>query len=523
MSEIEKIISTYDDVQRRLKGSPLLFGHYYCSQYFPSRSPSFHAKLSNEMMIYNRLAVAAPRESAKSTISSFLKTLHAVCYRHKRHIIIIQNTLSKSCSSLYAVKHQLQYNDGINRDFGIEFIRDAKEECIVQYPDGEQARILCKGYEQMGSIRGERFNELRPDLIIIDDLEDDEMVKSPERRRDLQDVYDDAVEPAVDRKRGQIIFIGTVLHDDSLISKVVNKDMYKEFRKLKYKALHNDVSLWEEKWSVDELKAIEASKPEKFAKEYQNDPVSGVNRSFNKEDFRYWSVEEGNAILFGADGRIMRRYLLSDCVAAIGCDLAWEEKKRNDYTAVIPGLLTPDDDILFDDYFCKKGVRPNTFLDMLFSMEAKYRAMTGSSVYIGFEKAKLEKVMKWLAGQEMRRRGEYLILKDVKWDGDKISRIVTTLEPRYSNHTIFHKRGYGEYEYQLLRVPEGVHDDLPDAAQVCVKLLKYPKTKKKEVESDNHFNWLLRREKAKKSRGQYVFGQKDKRDTFPFKTHESFI
>jgi hypothetical protein len=511
----------YNEVHGKLSQSPLGFGFYFCPEYFRVTSAGFHVKIATEMMVSRRLGIAAPRESAKSSLASFLKTLHAVCYKHKNHVIIIQNTLSKACSSLYAVKHQIKYNEKIRACFGISFIKDATDETIFVHPDGTQIRVVCKGKDQMGSIRGERFNEWRPDLILGDDIEDDEMVRSPERRRELREVFDDAVEPAVDREKGQIILIGTVLHDDALIARVVGNEYYLDWRKLKYKALHEGRSLWPEKWSVEALQAIEANNPDKFAKEYQNDPVSGRNSSFNREDFRYWTIKDGCAVLYNADDEVQSSYELRSCVAAVGCDLAWEEKRNSDFTALIPGLLTPGNEILMDEYFCKKGVRPDELVELIYGMDAKYSAMTGGVVTFGFEKAKHEKIMKWMLGKEMKRRGKYLVLKDVRWDGDKITRIITKLQPRYHNHAIFHRRNFGEYENQLLRVPDGTHDDLPDAAQILERLLRYPKTGKKVETVDSEFDWLRNKHIQKNRVKPFVFGHKQAR-AFPFKTTEAY-
>jgi hypothetical protein len=175
-----------------------------------------------------------------------------------------------------------------------------------------------------------------------------------------------------------------------------------------------------------------------------------------------------------------------------------------------------------DEYFCKKGVRPDELTNLLFDMKNKYESLTGGSVVFGFEKAKHEKIMKWMLGKEMQKRNEYLILKDIKWDKDKITRIITRLQPRYSNHTLFHRTNYGEYENQLLRLPEGVHDDLPDAAQIVETLLRYPKKKRKEIEYDGHFEWLMKQERKKVEKRPFVFGQKGNAGQFPFKTSKSY-
>lgn len=521
---VEVIEQTIKRVAEKFNGNPFLFGMAVFQRYFYKQSSSFHKKIMGEVVKCARLAIAAPRESAKSVYLGFLYPMYCIVFKKKHFIVFLMNTEEKAKGALNGIKKEVRENR-ILSIFGIVITKDTETDTIFTHPDGFQVRVLCKGATQMGSIRGERFGPYRIELLVVDDLEDDEMVRNPDRRRELQEVFDDACEPAVDRDVGQIIFIGTVLHDDSLIAKVTSKEFYKEYRKLFYQALNpvTGKSLWEQKWTVSQLKEIERANPDKFAKEYQNDPVSGIRRSFKKEDWRYWNYNNDNAVLYNADGTVYNSYAVADCKAGIGCDLAWEEKRSSDYTVILPGLLTPGDDILVDDFVCEKGMKPDKFIDILFPMVSKYEKMTNGIVEIGFEKAKLEKVMKWLLSREYAKRKKYLIVKDVKWDTDKTTRIITRLQPRYVNHTIYHKRNMGELEYQLLRLPDGTHDDIADGLSVLEQILKYPKSKKRTPDYDDEFEWLLKQVREKNKVRPYSFGCKEKaKDNFPLPCHKSY-
>ena len=468
-----------EELRQKFEEDPLLFGRYYFPEYFRKRTPSFHLKILIEAIKNKFFAIAAPRGSAKSTILLFLYLIHRVAFKKVHFVIIVSNTFSKASQALEAIKSEFKHNESFRRDFGCDITKDREGDSVLKFTDGHEIRILCKGSEQIGSIRGEKFGAYRPDLMLIDDLEDDEMVRNPDRRRELCELYDEALIKAGEPGVTQVIAIGTILHDDSLMAKLVSCEYYKEYRKLLYRARYEangeTLSLWDDKWTVDDLNEEEQRKPQVFAKEMQNDPVSGLMSQIDRKDFRYWSITEGNAVLFDDKGYIKFKYSFRDCKPAIACDLAWEEKRTSDFSVIMPGFLTPGNDLLIDNYICKKGLRPQEIYEILFSMEERLRSLTGSSVPIGFEKAKLEKVIKHLLKQEMRKRNKYLIFKDLAWDKDKNERILTRLQPRYSQHTIYHRHGMGELENQIVRVPHGVHDDLPDAEQDLVQLLDYPK------------------------------------------------
>lgn len=476
-----------------LKANPLLWGKFYLPHHFRLATPPFHLHLLQQALNHRFLAVAAPRASAKSTILSFLYPLHSLCFSTHHFIVIVSNTYKKAAGALDNLKREFADNRLLKDHFFITPTRDAEGDSVFRHRTGFEARVLCKGAEQIGAIRGEKFGAYRPDLIIVDDLEDDELVRNPERRIELKNLYDEALIPAGEVSNVKVLVIGTILHDDSLMAKLVSPDFYPEYHKIFFQARFEKegkrFSLWPQKWSVEDLDELERQKPEVFAKEYQNDPVSGLSSKFSKDDFRYWKIENLQYILFGSEGEIVSKGELSDCKPAIACDLAWEEKRESDYSVILPGFLTPTNDILVDDYIFKKGMRPNEIEDILFQMEQRLRAITGTVVPIGFEKAKIEKVVKWFLTQAMRRRNHYLLIKDLMWDTDKIQRIVTKLQPRYVQHVIYHKRGMGDLEGQLLRVPSGTHDDLPDALQGLTQLLEFPRFLKKAVTSDTAFEW----------------------------------
>ena len=477
-------------INKLFEENPLVWGHYVFPHHFRMDTPKFHVKILVESMKHRFFAVAAPRGSAKSTLLTFLKPIHAIAFKKKRFILICSNTFSKASGALEGIKSELKDNPTMKL-YKIKLRKDAEGDSIFRHPDGFECRVLCKGAEQLGSVRGEKFGAYRPDLILVDDLEDDELCRNPDRRRELKEVFDEALIPAADVEKCDVTIIGTILHDDSLMAKLVSKEFYPEYRKLRYKALRDkdgvETSLWATKWTVDQLKEMERMKPSVFAKEMQNDPVSGMASKFHREDFRYWSQENDAAVLYDAMNCFISKYAFTDCIGAIGCDLAWSEKRDADQSVIMAGLLTPKSDVLILKYIAERGMRPDRFADLLFSMHAMLVKLTGSFVYVGFEKAMLERVTQWVLKEEMRKRNTYITTKEVKWDADKVTRIETVLQPRYANHSLFHTRAMGDLEHQLLRFPSGTHDDLLDGEVIVVKLLQYPKKGKQRQPEDDKF------------------------------------
>jgi hypothetical protein len=253
-------------------------------------------------------------------------------------------------------------NELIKSTYKITTTVDTQNLTVFRHPDGFETQIVCFGMEQMGKIRGSKFGAFRPDLVVADDLETDELVRSRELREDLHRKFKDAVEPSIDVSADyRIVYIDTMKHYDSQLAKMLSDEMYTDFKKLRFKAVNidkdgNEYALWEERFPLSELKRLEKEDPISFAKEYQGDPVTGQSATFNASDFMRWTINSDDYILYDIDGGILSRGSLRDCRVAIGYDLAWEEGRRHDFTAIVPCYLTPNNEILVDYYINENGV-----------------------------------------------------------------------------------------------------------------------------------------------------------------------
>ena len=351
------------------------------------------------------------------------------------------------------------------------------------------------------------------------------MVRNPDRRKDLKDLYDEALIPAGEFGLVQVIVVGTILHDDSLIAKIVSKDYYPEYRKLLYRAkkLMPDgtyESLWHEKWSMYYLEQMEKEKPDVFAKEMQNDPVSGESQVFFKEDFRTWRRDVDKYVLFDKDNKIISMGSFKSCKSAIAIDLAWSERRTADDNVIMGWLLTPEYDLLIYSYIAQKGLRPDFINDYIFSLHTRLRALTGDYTPLGMEKAMREQVAKWDLQKEMRKRNHFITIKPIDWETDKIKRITSALLSRYKQHSIYHMAGMGDLENQLVRFPSGIHDDIVDCTQILSKMFDFSKSVRKEPSADDEFNfWRNAAIQAKKgeTKKHYNYGSKGikKRATIP--------
>ena len=105
---------------------PFFFARTYLPHYFHCKSAPFHFKLV-EMLerrptpgvgVVQPVAVAAPRDFAKTTITSFMYVLHQICFRQRHFIIIISATADLAADITAYIYLELCYNERLRHDFG---------------------------------------------------------------------------------------------------------------------------------------------------------------------------------------------------------------------------------------------------------------------------------------------------------------------------------------------------------------------------------------------------------------------
>lgn len=266
-------------------------GTFLSGRYDEARpTPHFHRE---GWALYSSPAVMAmliaPRDHAKSTGFTFDYTLAEVLFRTSDYVILVGSTEEGAVEQLGNIKEELLENEDLIREFGIEgFESEAKGDIIVRCKDGHRFRILARGAEQR--IRGRLWKGKRPNLLICDDMEDDEQVENADRRAKFRRWFFRAAKQALS-KSGKIRVHGTILHEDSLLSRLRRNKTWKH---LFYKAHESfdDFSniLWPERWSEAQLRArrqefIEDGDSAGYSQEFLNDPLDHSEAYLRKADF----------------------------------------------------------------------------------------------------------------------------------------------------------------------------------------------------------------------------------------------
>ena len=440
-------------------------------------TPEFHKELYALYMDFSKkkIAIAAPRGHAKSTVTNLIFLSWVIAYSKAHFIFIISNTLTQSKLHLETLKSEIAYNENFKTLYGIlRTDKWAAEDIQLK----NKIKIFARGSGQQ--IRGLKYLNYRPDLIILDDLEDDELVQSADRRVGLQRWLHSEVYPALDVNVGRILYIGTILHYDSLLNKIISPskdDAYIEWERRIYKAMLEDgKALWPEHLSYKDLEkirdeSINSGVGHLFYSEYQNEPRDSETQFFKRDDWRYW--EDGDL-----SGKLLNTFTT--------CDLAVSRSKQADYSVIVTVSIDTA-----GNYYIREIRRgrwsPKEIVDQIFLAYEKFRPQK-----VGVEDGIEWQTLRPYVDEEVLRRRIYLPLEELKHMGMSKKESPTRirgLDPLYRTHCMFHRADDENTRYleeELFRFPSAKHDDVIDALAYILHISKIPGEENNEY-ADNGF------------------------------------
>lgn len=485
------------------------FGRAYLPHYFSRESPTFHGELDDiwsqgvlkgldpyseskeiNKLKGNRRAIEAPRGHAKSTTFTFKDALHASLYAYKHYLIILSDSSDQAEGFLTDIKTELEENMAIREDFG-SLQGKVWKSSVILLSNGVKIDAIGSGKK----IRGRRHGQWRPDLIICDDLENDENVNTPEQRKKLANWYYKAVSKAGDTYT-DIVYIGTLLHYDSLLAKVFKNPEYKS-RKYQgvisfakdtalwatWEAIYIDLSneerqenartffednkeamligtevLWEAKLSYYDLMVIKLSEGDaSFNSEIQNDPIDPDNCTFNEEWFDFYrdgeiDFSDPKFIFVGANDPSLGKNKKSDTSSII--ILAKDTKTGYMYVLIASVERRKPDVIITDAIETSRRLK---------------RDYKKSIHKFGVESVQFQYFFKDVMAQRSMEQGEYLPIEEIQSVQNKDLRI-QSLQPFIKNGFIKFNEKHKTLLQQMKEYPMGKNDDAPDGLEMAVRL-----------------------------------------------------
>lgn len=429
-------------------------------------------------------AIAAPRGEAKSTLVSQLFVLWTIICGIKHYPVIVMDSIDQAYPMLEAIKAELVYNPRLLMDFpDVCGAGRVWQMGTILTRNDIKVQVAGSGKK----LRGLRHGPYRPDLVVLDDIENDEQVRSPEQREKLENWLKKTVLPlGTAGGKLDVIYIGTILHYDSVLSRTLKNPLWRVAR---FKALirwPDNMSLWDKweeilrnngadgemlanayyqqhraemdegaivSWSARPLLALMLIRARDghatFDAEYQNDPVSGEDAIFAGEGvFHFWVNRLAEWIFYGA------------CDPSLGL-----RGNSRDPSALLVGGFNRHSGILD---VVEAGIRkrvPDKIISDIIELQKIYRCQIWSVESVAFQEFLRTELIKRSA-----KAGIPVPARGVSPSADKLLRI-ESLQPHMVNGLIRLHSSQTTLIEQLRHFPKADHDDGPDALHMLWALV----------------------------------------------------
>lgn len=423
-------------------------------------------------------AIAAPRGEAKSTLVSQLFVLWCLVTGRKRYPVIVMDSIDQAYPMLEAIKAELEFNPRLMMDF---------PEACGQGRVWQAATIITRNDAKVqvaGSgkkLRGLRHGPYRPDLCVLDDIENDEQVRNPDQRDKLQSWLTKTVLPLGGAgSKFDVVYIGTILHYDSVLNRTLANKLW---RSAKFKALlkwPDNMALWERweetlrnegeeaadrlytrckddmdagsicSWAARPLLALMKIRArdghDTFDSEYQNDPVAGDNAPFAKV-IQFWVNRLPDWLFYGA---------IDPSLGKAGAS--------RDPSALLVGGFNRQTGILDVVEAQIKKRLPDRIIEDAIALQKQYRCLVWSVETVQFQAFLYSELVKRAAAA-----GIPFPARGVQPIADKLLRI-ESLQPHMANGLIRLHPSQTTLIDQLRHFPKADHDDGPDALHMLWSL-----------------------------------------------------
>jgi predicted phage terminase large subunit-like protein len=278
----------------------------------------------------------------------------------------------------------------------------------------------------------------------LDDIEGEENVSTAEQRDKLHKWMLSVLVPAMDPKNTRIRFVGTILHEDSLLNKALKSEAWHPMVLKAHNKTFSQI-LWPSRFTKDKLQALRSEfesqgKLYLYYQEYLNTVIPDGGQFFATDKIEYVDAVPEGAEYYTA------------------CDLAISEATRADFT-VIATIAAKDGVMYIADI--KRG-RWNSFeiVEMMIQTERQFHPTTFT-----IERGSIEKSIKPYLELEEQKQRVFIAKRYVSAISDKKSRarglqgLVTSGRVRIVRRI----ENLSETMYEMDKFGSAQHDDIVDA------------------------------------------------------------
>ena len=266
-ARIKRLLANYSDFV------DYYFPHYTDDPKTGKHTPCapFHIKAANTIRKNHTIQYAAQwaRGHAKSTHFDIFIPMWLKANGDLNVMVLVGKSNENANTLLGDIQAELEFNQRYIADFGSQKCEGSWQTGEFVTSDG--VAFFARGRGQ--SPRGLRHREHRPDYVVIDDLDDDELVNNPDRVKRLTKWVKEALFGALDGGRGRFVMVGNLIGKCSVLANFIAS---KGVVVSKVNAIdRNGKPSWAAKWDIEEINKMAAFMGyTSFQREMMNNPIT---------------------------------------------------------------------------------------------------------------------------------------------------------------------------------------------------------------------------------------------------------
>jgi hypothetical protein len=265
---------------RRLQSDYAGFVEYYFPHWCTDKeteaitpSAKFHIDAARKIKSNPKLVAVFKwaRGHAKSTHMDVFIPMWLMCQprREISVMVLVGKSQDNACTLLADIQAELQFNRRYINDFGRQ--HDYGHWLSGEFVTQAGVAFFARGRGQ--SPRGLRYRDARPDYIVIDDLDDDELCLNEDRVKKLTRWVEEALFGTFGAQGGRFIMVGNLISKTSVLANIsaINGAYVTEVNVRDRDGNPSWPALWTEERIRDKETFMSYAS---FQKEYMNNPIT---------------------------------------------------------------------------------------------------------------------------------------------------------------------------------------------------------------------------------------------------------
>ena len=482
---------------KKLYTNMALFGRYCFPTALRKEIPPFHFDIYKSLSDseQRRVAIAAPRGTAKSTTTSLIYPLWKTAFKPSDEdlfIVIISESQAQSINFLSRIKYHLWHSEKYAELFGDMGPATARRWTNNDIILANGTRIVAVGTGQR--VRGFIEGDTRPNLIIIDDFESELNAFTPEARAKNKKWITEAVIPSLSDD-GKVVMIGTVISEDCFLYWIKESSAWKV---LWYSIWDdNEKSIWPERFPKERILQIKEEfesigNLNGFYQEYMNIAQSPDNAPFKPE---WMQLHHNDFEIRNGQGCLVRQIDDEEKIIPIevycGVDPASSLSVRADYFCIATiGIDNENNKYVLD--IVRERLSPSKQPQKIIDTYMKYKPRRMKIETTGYQEA-----LRVGVRDIMKEKGLYIpgLEKGVKPRTRKSERLLS-LVPMFARKQFYWRPEDIKGQQEFLSYPRGKHDDVMDGiwtaldgAKPC-RFKEYDEEKYNKKKKKKFLDWL---------------------------------